>query len=54
MAEMLKKIECDASCGFMVRSHDEHELIKVAAEHVKKFHDMNMPEKDIKAMIKQA
>jgi predicted small metal-binding protein len=54
MAETLKKIECDATCGFMVRSHDEKELIDIAAQHVKKAHNMTVSEKDLKAMIKKA
>jgi predicted small metal-binding protein len=54
MAETLKKIECDSTCGFMVRSHDEKELIEIATQHAKKFHNMTVPEKDIKAMIKDA
>jgi predicted small metal-binding protein len=54
MTETLKKIECDPKCGFMVRSHDEKELVEIATEHAKKFHNMTLPEKDIKAMIKDA
>lgn len=54
MAETLKKIECDATCGFMVRSHDEKELISIATQHAKQYHNMTLPEKDIKAMIEDA
>lgn len=54
MTEQLKKIECDTECGFMVRSHDEKELVEIALQHVKKIHKMAVNEKDIKAKIKPA
>jgi predicted small metal-binding protein len=54
MTPELKKIECDSTCGFMVRSHDEKELVEIATQHVKKAHNMNVPEKDMKAKIKKA
>lgn len=54
MAETLKKIECDSTCGFMVRSHDEKEIVEIAMEHAKKSHNMTVTEKDVKAMIKDA
>jgi len=55
MAEILKKIECGSTCGFMVRSHDEKELVAIALEHAKKFHsDKKFSEKDIEALIKDA
>ena len=54
MAQTLKKLECDPSCGFMVRSHDNKEIIEIAREHAKKFHKMDVAEKDIMAMIKDA
>ena len=55
MKTELKKLECDPSCGFMARSHDEKELIEIALEHAKKFHkEIKVTEKDVKAMIKPA
>lgn len=54
MAENLKKIECDPMCGFMVRSHDEMELIEIAKQHVEKVHKMKASDKDIKEKIKPA
>lgn len=55
MAEILRKIECGPTCGFMVRSHDEKELVTIAWEHAKKFHqDKPFTENDIKAMVKDA
>lgn len=53
MKTEFKKLECDPVCGFMARSHDEKELIKIGLEHAKKFHKKIMlTEKDLKAMIK--
>lgn len=54
MAENYKKIECDPMCGFMVRSHDEKELIEVAKQHMEKVHKMKASDKDIKEKIKPA
>ncbi|MGC2064389.1 MAG: DUF1059 domain-containing protein [Thermodesulfovibrionales bacterium] len=55
MAEILKKIECAPACGFMVRSHDEKELVQIGLEHAKKFHkEITITEKDLKDMIKPA
>jgi len=54
MAGTLKKIECDPKCGFMVRSHDEREVINIAMEHAKKSHGMDVTEKDAKGMLEVA
>jgi predicted small metal-binding protein len=54
MAEKLKKIECDPKCGFLVRSHDEKEIIEIATQHAKKSHNMAITEKDVKGMLKDA
>jgi len=55
MKTALKKLQCDPVCGFMIRSHDEKELIEIALEHAKKFHkEIKITEKDVKAMIKAA
>lgn len=54
MAENLKKIECDPMCGFMIRSHDEKELVEVAKQHLKKIHKMKLSDKEAKERIKPA
>ncbi len=54
MVEKLKKIECDPTCGFMVRSHDEKEIISIVMDHAKKMHDKTVSEQDVKAMLKDA
>ena len=54
MTGILKKIECDPTCGFMVKSHDEKELIDIVTRHAKKSHNMDISEKDVKEKIKAA
>jgi predicted small metal-binding protein len=54
MPKKLKKVECDPKCGFMIRSHDEKEVIEIAIQHAKKLHDMTITEKDVKGMMKDA
>jgi predicted small metal-binding protein len=54
MAETLKQIECEPKCGFLIRSHDEKELIRIGMEHAKTAHGMTVTEKDAKEMMKAA
>jgi len=49
----MKQIECDPSCGFTVKSHDEDEVVKMAMEHIRNKHpDMELSEEDAKGMVK--
>jgi len=50
----LKKVECDPKCGFMIQSHDEKEIVQIASQHAKTSHNMDITEKDVKAMMKDA
>ena len=54
MAAALKQVECDPKCGFLIRSHDEKEVIKIAIEHAKKSHNMTITEKEVRAMMEKA
>jgi predicted small metal-binding protein len=55
MAEALKKVECDPKCGFQVISHDEKEVVSIALEHAKKYHNMTgITEKEVRGMLKDA
>ena len=54
MTEEMKKIECDPACGFMIKSHDEKELIEVVKAHAKKAHNMTITDKDVRDKIKNA
>lgn len=39
MATKLKKIECEPSCGFLIRSHDDDEIVNAALKHVRDQHN---------------
>ncbi len=54
MAEELKQVACDPACGFMIRSHDEKEIIEIVKQHAEKVHKMKVTEKDVKDKIKAA
>ena len=45
--KMLKQIECPPECGFLVRSHDEKELINIAKTHAKDLHNMDMSNEEL-------
>lgn len=53
MGEM-KVGTCSPECGFMVRSHNEGEVMEVVKTHAKKQHNMDMSDKDAMAKIKPA
>ncbi len=50
----MASIECDPACGFMVRSHDEQEVLDVARTHAKKAHDKEASEGELRQMMKTA
>ncbi len=54
MTGTLKKIECEPKCGFMVRSHDEKEIVDLAIKHAKMSHNETLTEKQVKEMIVNA
>jgi predicted small metal-binding protein len=54
VATELKKIECEPKCGFMVRSHDEKELIAFAVDHAKQQHSMSVSVEEARKMIQSA
>ncbi len=51
MSAFLKKIECDPECGFMIRSHDERELVDITKLHVKNQHRKDVSDDSLKNMI---
>ena len=53
-ATALTKVERDPKCGFMIRSHDEKEVIRIAIEHAKKSHNMTITEKEVRDMMENA
>jgi len=54
MAEkgQLKELACPPECGFMVRSHDEKEIIALAKQHAKNIHNEDMSDDELKKMVK--
>ena len=54
MPEKLKVVECDPKCGFLVRGHDEKEIVEIALRHAKDFHKMAITEKEVKGMLRDA
>jgi predicted small metal-binding protein len=54
MPQKMKKIECDPSCGFMIKGRDEKELVEIVKIHAKKAHNMTVTDKEIKDKIKDA
>jgi len=53
MNEKMASIECDPSCGFMVRSHNEREVVDFTKSHVKKAHKKKASDAELKKMIKR-
>ncbi len=54
MTGQLKKVECDPTCGFMVRSHDEQEIYRIVKDHAFKSHKMKVTDKELKEKITNA
>jgi len=54
MTGTLKKVECDPKCGFIVRSHDEKEIIDLVTQHAKKSHNMSVTEKYVRTKMRDA
>jgi predicted small metal-binding protein len=50
--EKLKQISCDPECGFMIRSHDETEVVGMAKKHVKEKHNMDASNDMLKSKMK--
>jgi predicted small metal-binding protein len=53
-AKAMKQLECPPDCGFMVRSHDEKEILEMAKNHAKNIHKMKISDKELKEMIRPA
>lgn len=49
---VLKSVTCDPTCGFMVRSHDEVEIVSVVKMHAKKAHNKDLNDNQVKGMMK--
>ncbi len=47
-----KMVQCD--CGFMVQSHNENEIVKMAQMHVKDAHQKSLSSGEVMKMMKPA
>jgi predicted small metal-binding protein len=52
MSKDLKEVQCDPACGFMMRSHDEKEVIDATIKHAQKAHGKKISAKDVRGMMK--
>ncbi len=50
----VKEVTCDPSCGFVVKSRDEKEIVSVVKQHAKTHHHMKLSDKDVRAKITEA
>lgn len=50
----LWSINCAPECGFMVRDHNETEIVQLGVTHMKMTHGKTMTTADIKPMVKPA
>ncbi len=52
--EKLMKLECDPLCGFMIRSHENDEIVRFSKEHASDVHHTDYSNEAIRKMIKPA
>ena len=48
----LYSVSCEATCGWMMKTHDQKELTEAVKHHAKSAHNKKMSDKDVKAMMK--
>jgi predicted small metal-binding protein len=48
----LKSVSCTPDCGFMVRSHDDSEIIQIVTDHSRKAHNKTITEKEVRGLMK--
>lgn len=54
VTQTLYKIECDAECGFLVRNHNENELLSLAITHCVNTHNKAVTADDLRPGMKRA
>ncbi len=52
--KQLYEIDCDPECGFMVKSHDKAEAMKMAQDHVKNIHGKEVSDEETEKMVKMS
>jgi predicted small metal-binding protein len=50
----MKEFSCKPDCGFMVRSHDENEVMSMGKMHAKQAHNMDLTDEQAKGMMHEA
>ena len=50
----MMEIACKPECGFMVRSHDENEVMSMGKIHAKQQHNMDLTDDQAKGMVHEA
>lgn len=48
----IKSVSCDPDCGFMVRSHDEMEIVNIVKMHAKAHHNKDVTDDEVRGMMK--
>ena len=52
--QALKQAGCDPSCGFLVRSHDEGEVVRLIVAHLKTAHNQVITEAHARSGLQDA
>ncbi len=52
MSGPMYSVDCDPTCGFMVRSHDQKEVTDMVIRHAQKAHNKKVTAKEVQAMMK--
>lgn len=51
--KMYQKFCDDASCGFVVKSKDKHEVVSMIKIHAKNVHNLEVPEEEIAQKVQE-
>jgi predicted small metal-binding protein len=54
MAKQLYKIACGPDCGFLIRSHDQDEVVRTALAHDKGAHKGKATEAEMRKAVEPA
>lgn len=50
---MYQKFCDDVACGFVVKSHDKNEVVKMIKMHAKDVHNLDVPEEEIAPKVEE-
>jgi predicted small metal-binding protein len=51
--KMYQKYCDDAACGFVVKSHDRHEVVSMLKQHAKNVHNIDAAEEEIDKKVEE-